>query len=91
MAIPKQHQIQGTKALEMAMRDVMDSLEDSLCCLGYQPLSDCMEILSIEAPSETLARPQPQRAEVHTLFSHPGNSLVDYLIAREEKLPSMSA
>ena len=91
MALPKQHSVQGTKALEIAMRDVMDSMEDSLSSLGFQPLSDCMEILSIEAPISDLSITSGQRAEVHDLLSHSASDMVSYLISREERLHPMRA
>ncbi|MDZ7802785.1 hypothetical protein [Thiohalophilus sp.] len=83
MAQPKRNN-NGSKALEITMRDVLDALEESASYFGYQPGLDNMEILSIEAPGPDPYQQRSTPATVHPL-SGPERSadIVDYLIRRE--------
>ena len=50
--------VQGSQALEMTMRDVMDALEEQAVIAAYATAAGSVEIVSIEPP---------KKAEVHTL------------------------
>ncbi len=84
--IAKKIPVEGTKSLEMAMRDVLDSLTDSVSYLAYQPGIETFKILSIEAPKQVNFDSPP--AEVICVTSHKQRSrdVVDYLIRRETQL-----
>ncbi|MGD8525382.1 MAG: hypothetical protein PVJ63_03980 [Thioalkalispiraceae bacterium] len=51
------------KALEMTMRDVLDSLEDAASYMALHSTPEGLEILSIEAPGRD-PYAQKQRAQV---------------------------
>lgn len=43
--------VQGNKALEIAMRDVLDGMEEAALYVGFEGKPGVMEIISIESPS----------------------------------------
>lgn len=83
--------VNGAKSLEMAMRDVMDSLADSACYFAYRSTPDTLQILSIE-PARQLNFQGPT-AEVISVKQYQARSrdIVDYLIRRETELERMTA
>ena len=83
--------VNGGKSLEMAMRDVMDSLTDSACYFAYRSTPDTLQILSIE-PARQVNFHGPT-AEVIPVRQSQSRSrdLVDYLIRRETELERLSA
>lgn len=83
--------VNGSKSLEMAMRDVMDSLADSACYFAYRSTPDTLEILSIEPPKQVNFDSPP--AEVITVKAYQSRSrdIVDFLIRRETELERLTA
>ena len=83
--------VSGGKSLEMAMRDVMDSLADSACYFAYRSTPDTLEILSIEPPKQiNFDNPHAQVIPVQAYQSRSRN-IVDFLIRRETELERMTA
>ncbi len=76
--------VRGGKALEMAMRDVMDSMADSASYFAYRSTPDTLEILSIEPPGRDPFRREP--AEITTIQRARSHDIVDYLYRREAQL-----
>ncbi|MFO7603232.1 MAG: hypothetical protein R6X06_05385 [Gammaproteobacteria bacterium] len=77
--------VNGTKALEMNMRDVMDGLYDSACYFAFRSTPDTLEILSIEPPKgDPVALPR-KKARVHHMPINRTANVVDFLMAREEE------
>lgn len=79
---------QGSKLLEITMRDSLDALADAALYMAYHASSDTVEILSIEAPKKL----KPKSSEViqiqQYLYSSKilrSNNIVDYLLQRELK------
>ena len=80
---------QGSKLLELTMRDVLGGLEDAAIYMNYHSVPDTVEILSIE-PADRL---KPAYSEVvqlnKRLASNPeiqrSTDIVDYLLQRELK------
>ena len=60
--------VEGHKALEMRMREAMESIEDSYTYAAYQSTPDCLEILSIESP-----KADPYRLPIKKKLSPPIN------------------
>ena len=57
--------VRGDLALEMTMRDVLESLEEQAVIAAYATTAGCVEILSIEPPgTEIHALPRRHCAEV---------------------------
>ena len=90
----------GSKALEMTMRDVLDSLEEISNATQYQCASESIQILSIEMPqtaiSAELSRQTRQITNIHSVTSppklHRSKDIVSYLLEREERQePPLSA
>lgn len=78
----------GIKRLEVAMRDVLDGLEDAATYMNYQSVPDIVEILSIEPPGREI---QPRNSVVPLINKNSADSsksenIVDYLIKRELKI-----
>lgn len=78
----------GIKRLEVAMRDVLDGLEDAATYMNYQSVPDIVEILSIEPPGQEI---QPRNSVVPLINKNSSDSsksenIVDYLIKREQKI-----
>jgi hypothetical protein len=83
----------GNKALEVAMRDVMEGLLDAVSHAAYRPTPDTLEILSIEAPKAdpyAVPRPTPTR-RVRPIAAARSHDVVDYLMRREQQLERLSA
>lgn len=75
--------VQGNKALEIAMRDVLDGMEEAALYVGFEGKPGVMEIISIESPS--VAYQSSPRATVTRLNSKSARVTVsDYLIRREK-------
>ena len=78
----------GIKRLEVAMRDVLDGLEDAATYMNYQSVPDIVEILSIEPPGQET---QPRNSVISLINKNSADSsksenVVDYLIKRELKI-----
>ncbi len=75
--------VQGNKALEIAMRDVLDGMEEAALYVGFEGKPGVMEIISIESPS--VPHHTPPRATVTRLSTKSDRITVsDYLIQREK-------
>lgn len=82
----------GTKALEIAMRDVMEGLLEAASCSAYRPAPDTLQILSIEAPkTDPYAAGTPKPRRVRRLKPARSHDVVDYLMRRELELERLSA
>ena len=60
--------VEGHKALEMRMRESMESLEDSYTYVAFQSTPDCLEVLSVESPKN-----DPYRLPMNKKLSPPIN------------------
>ncbi|MGD8925679.1 MAG: hypothetical protein PVG20_02445 [Thioalkalispiraceae bacterium] len=78
---------QGSKVLELTMRDAMDGLADSATYFAYRSNPDVLEILSIE-PAKTLNFDKKPAKVVHV---RPGPDIAEYLIQRELELERVSS
>lgn len=78
----------GIKRLEVAMRDVLDGLEDAASYMSYRSMPDTVEILSIEPPG----RPRPALVKqkitpINLAINHNIDAdIVNYLMQRELKI-----
>lgn len=77
----------GEKALEMIMRDTMDSLADSASYMAYHYSMENLEILSIEPPK--VLNFEKKRGNVCNLSQTPDIS--EYLIRRELQLQRLAS
>lgn len=82
----------GSKALEMTMRDVLDSMEDIANCAQYSTGVESFEILSIEMPETCSNSPAAQITNIQSVKkSAPlrrSKDVVSFLFEREERLNS---
>ncbi len=82
----------GSKALEMTMRDVLDSMEDIANCAQYSTGVESFEILSIEMPETCPNSPATQITNIHPVNNsaplHRSKDVVSFLLEREERLQS---
>lgn len=86
----------GSKALEMEMRDVLDSMEDFSNAAQYQCASHTIQILSIEIPSNSASKEITQVTNIYSIDKppviHRSKDIVSYLLEREERhKPPLSA
>lgn len=72
--------MRGIKRLEIAMRDVMDGLEDAANYMNYHSSPNIVEILSIE-PADRI---MPSESKVIPLKSSTSD-IVEYITQRELK------
>lgn len=76
--------VKGSKALELAMCDVMEGMADSASYFAFRSTPDTLEILSIEPPGrEPIKRETAKVLSLHKMRSH---DIVDYLYRREAQL-----
>lgn len=78
--------IQGSRGLELVMRDVLDGLNDSAAYFAYRSTPDTLEILSIEPPRGDPFRQPPVKNKVTALRRARSHDVVDYLTRREARL-----
>ena len=78
--------VNGGKSLEMAMRDVMDSLADSACYFAYRSTPDTLQILSIEPPKQLSFERPPADVIPVEAYRARSRDIVDFLIRRETEL-----
>ncbi len=87
----------GSKALEMAMRDVLDCLEEAANYSQYQSEYNTVQILSIEElktghpETSTLDEPR-QITNIYSVSNpplHRSKDVVSFLFEREEKRNSL--
>lgn len=78
--------VSGAKSLEMAMRDVMDSLADSACYFAYRSTPDTLQILSIEPPKQLNFEHPPAEVIPVAAYRSRSRDIVDFLIRRETEL-----
>lgn len=82
----KKAPIQGSRDLEMVMRDVLDGLNDSASYFAFRSTPDTLEILSIEPPRGDPFQQPPVAAKVTPLRRARSHDIVDYLTRRETRL-----
>ena len=75
--------LRSHKALEMIMRDVLDSMHDAACVHAYNPHSDCVQILSISPPPNPDVTHSNEIATIHPLPSRRSSNVLDFLMKRE--------
>jgi hypothetical protein len=78
---------QGSKVLEITMRDAMDGLADSATYFAYRSNPNVLEILSIE-PAKTLCFDKKPAKIFHV---KPSQDIAEYLIQRELELERVSS
>lgn len=88
--LAKKYTTEGGKALEMAMRDVLDSLADSATYFAYQSAPDTLEILSIEPPRTEQFKPFTESA-VTPISEARSRDIVDFLVRRELRMERIIA
>ena len=86
----------GTKALEMIMRDVIDSMEDASNAMQFQCATQTIQILSIEVPENSTTTEPAQITNIYSITNppplHRSKDVVSYLLEREERQnPLLSA
>ena len=77
--------LRSHKALEIIMRDVLDSLHDSACYHAFNPHSDCVQILSISPPATSDTPHINETATIHPLPKRRSTNVLDYLMERESR------
>ncbi len=76
----------GTKALEMAMRDVLDSLEEAANYVQYQSEHNTVQILSIEQVKVETSDEPRQITNIYSVTNpplHRSKDVVSFLFERE--------
>lgn len=86
----------GSKALEITMRDVLDSLEDVSNASQYQCASETVKILSIEMPETNNHSATKQITNIYSISNppilHRSKDVVSFLLEREQRhTPPLSA
>lgn len=76
----------GIKRLEVAMRDVLDGLEDAASYMSYRSMPDTVEILSIEPPGRPALVKQKITPINLTINHNIDADIVNYLMQRELKI-----
>lgn len=78
--------VNGGKALEMTMQNVLEGIEDSASYFAYQSTPDTLEILSIERPKGDPVSNRPPLATVHHVLSNQrSDDIVEFLMTREKQ------
>jgi len=87
----------GSKALEMSMRDVLDSLEEAANIAQYESEHSTVQILSIEEvrTQHVSTDTADESRKITNIYSvtnppiHRSKDVVSFLIEREEKASSL--
>ncbi len=82
----------GSKALEMSMRDVLDSLEEAVNYVQYQSKHNTVQILSIEQTKMDKGKKSRQITNIYSVSNpplHRSKDVVSFLFEREEKANSL--
>ena len=87
----------GSKALEMSMRDVLDSLEETANIAQYESEHSIVQILSIEEvrTEHTSTNTADESRKITNIYSvtnppiHRSKDVVSFLFEREEKANSL--
>jgi len=79
--------VQGEKSLEIAVRESMEGLADSVAYFAYRSSPNTLEILSIE-PAKTL---NFEKKPAKIIPVKPSQDVTEYLIQREMQLERISA
>ncbi|MBI3561878.1 MAG: hypothetical protein HY080_09205 [Gammaproteobacteria bacterium] len=77
--------IPGGIALELTMRDVMESLTDTAAAVAFANTTLSVQILSLDTPI-SVALPGPRPDNVIQVRKNRSHDVVEYLLRRETRL-----